>query len=316
MIFTCTQEGCSASFFTKIELRAHLSSHEAREFGCAECGLSFRTRNCLQKHVRIHDASARYQCTHPFCGKVFTRKSNLTRHAKIHSGSKEYRCAFCNKTFTTRSNLTQHEQVHATDKKQKNYTCLVADCGAQFLYFSSLKKHTKSFHKNTFDALYSPGKKTTSSTPGKENNIFSFDISLAQGPVKTEGSEEEEPEVKMDGAAMDISFQGGSDSLRTVTEESFESGDGPIEIPDDTGFAGEDDPFAWLSRSYDIVLPEGREEKKEEVLEEEDDASPGKGRRGLKPYDDFELVKVEFAEPQIELTHGARNSMFWPSDRL
>ena len=114
---------------------------------------------------------------------------------------------------------------------------------------------------------------------------------------------------------MDVSFTGGQGSLRTVTEESFES-EGKIEIPDDPGLGvGEDDPFAWLARSFEVMLPEGREEEKREI-EEDEEASPGKDRRGLKPYDDFGLVRVEFAEPQIDLLQGARQSLFWLHEKI
>ena len=177
MLFTCTHPNCSASFYTKQELRSHVVAHETRDFACTECSATFKSRNNLLKHGRIHDEARRYPCPFDDCGKKFSHKSNLKRHIRIHKGTKDFKCEVCSKSFMTRSNLTQHSAVHKTDKTEKNYRCLSADCSATFLYFSSLKKHMKCFHRTAYDAIYTPSPVPLPAPEKKEKKMaFSFDF--------------------------------------------------------------------------------------------------------------------------------------------
>ena len=151
-MFSCDHGPCSASFFSKQELREHRMQHDKRDFECDQCGAAFKERNALNKHQRIHNEFLAFAC--PQCEKKFTHKSNLARHLKIHEGSKEYGCTFCGKRFASRSNLTQHLLVHKPNEEVQQYACNLSDCKKTYRYFASLKKHTRKYHPKHYATMY------------------------------------------------------------------------------------------------------------------------------------------------------------------
>ncbi|XP_070550285.1 zinc finger protein OZF-like [Ptychodera flava] len=107
---------------------------------CTECGKTFKRKNHLQIHHRIHTQTRPYSCKQ--CGKTFTQSSNLNTHLMTHSKIQPYACKVCGRRFSRKDNLQRHRLLHT---KEKPHKC--NDCGKRFSDLGNLKKHYK-VHSN------------------------------------------------------------------------------------------------------------------------------------------------------------------------
>lgn len=83
---TVTCDICQKSFFNKLSLRLHMSSHsKEKRFKCEICDRMFRWENNLKDHVKIHTGDKKFVCR--VCDKAFVQKSTLKQHtARNHPG--------------------------------------------------------------------------------------------------------------------------------------------------------------------------------------------------------------------------------------
>ncbi|XP_075993074.1 uncharacterized protein LOC142987970 [Genypterus blacodes] len=124
---------------------------------CSECGVTFKYKENLQKHLRTHTGllsnsicKTSTQSAHlkdhfkirgkPFscsvCSKHFTQNIGLKRHMRIHTGEKPFICSVCGKNFTISGNLKLHMRIHTGEKP---HSCSV--CGKSFIDNGNLKRH-------------------------------------------------------------------------------------------------------------------------------------------------------------------------------
>ena len=71
-----------------------------KSFACDACKNSFKTKQSLNIHKRIHSGENPYKCD--ICDKRFTQKCHLKQHMLVHSGNKKVQCHFCGKIFLGR----------------------------------------------------------------------------------------------------------------------------------------------------------------------------------------------------------------------
>ncbi|KAG8187886.1 hypothetical protein JTE90_002430 [Oedothorax gibbosus] len=142
--FSCTYEGCTASFSRPDRLRNHLRTHTGeRPFICRypECAKSFGSSQHLRRHEITHESS--FNCTIEGCSEVFKRKDALKKHLdNIHykKQPKLYKCTECDKQFNKHSWLQSHMYKHTGTFP---YICQTEGCGKGFLLPSKLKRHMK-----------------------------------------------------------------------------------------------------------------------------------------------------------------------------
>ncbi len=122
------------------------SSAEITRYICHICGLSFKTRHNLEKHIKWHKKNKPFTCKS--CYKRFTEKSLLDIHSRVHTGEKPYRCATCHQDFRQYSHLHRHlKRQHRMRLNNENlnenlwYKCDC--CSRTFQYKSKLSRHMK-----------------------------------------------------------------------------------------------------------------------------------------------------------------------------
>ena len=78
-----------------------------RNFICPTCSETFKRRNCLVKHQRIHldiNDQPHFDCE--YCQKKFRTSTALKLHTRIHTGEKPYKCDQCDYASTLNGNLS------------------------------------------------------------------------------------------------------------------------------------------------------------------------------------------------------------------
>ena len=137
---------CSRSFKTKNGIRPHRKIHKAfskktvnhlkfTEGGaqCMICQKHFSSQHYLSNHMKMHSEKS-YKCNH--CEKTFARSTDLKRHEARHTLEKPFQCKFCAKSFALEYLLNKHQKTHVS-----NYHCKY--CGKTCTTPSTLKTHER-----------------------------------------------------------------------------------------------------------------------------------------------------------------------------
>ena len=108
--FKC--DSCEKLFFRKTDLTKHGFLHQPKQFICKDCGASFRHKQALDVHVRIHSGVRPYSC--PQCDLAFTDNSTLKGHLITHTDTKDHVCSVCGKAYKYSKTLKQHMKAHTS----------------------------------------------------------------------------------------------------------------------------------------------------------------------------------------------------------
>ncbi|XP_003730387.2 transcriptional regulator prz1 isoform X2 [Strongylocentrotus purpuratus] len=122
-------------------------------FLCEVCNKVFPLQRLLNRHMKCHSATKRYNCA--FCGKGFNDTFDLKRHVRTHTGVRPYKCEKCGKAFTQRCSLESHlSKVHGEQhrycyKQRRSKIFVCEECGittetADFHY-----DHIKEIHPDS-----------------------------------------------------------------------------------------------------------------------------------------------------------------------
>ena len=135
-----------------------------RPFSCEQCGKKFKTRHCVNIHLRSHGIGGYSWCCEE-CGKTFNQISAYHVHLKVHSNIREFACEDCGMTFKLKHSLKKHQLVH---KAEFGHTCDY--CGKKFKASGKQIHHPQCLvihcYKIPFTALGQPDKPQTTSHRG------------------------------------------------------------------------------------------------------------------------------------------------------
>ena len=115
---------------------ASVDGADSRPHKCTMCTKTFRTKDYLALHQRVHTNERPYLCR--ICGMAFRQSNHLVSHIRIHTGEKPHQCATCGKAFAKKVNLDDHEHTHQPGRP---FVCDA--CGQSFRGRSSLNKHRR-----------------------------------------------------------------------------------------------------------------------------------------------------------------------------
>ncbi|XP_068086397.1 zinc finger protein 302-like [Anabrus simplex] len=103
-------------------------------YSCAECKITFKQCETMEKHKLIHSQVKPYSCLH--CNQTFFLWDHLIRHLKEHRITIRFSCKVCNKSFSRKIGLKEHMASHSLIKL---FSCTV--CGSRFACRSSMYRH-------------------------------------------------------------------------------------------------------------------------------------------------------------------------------
>lgn len=114
----CVCELCGKRFNDNGTLKTHrlLIHIKDRKFKCVICNQSFALKPTLDKHIRRHmrreNGEKEFTCDR--CGMKYRDKSSLNRHiTSKHSGvALKAQCELCGKAYTSTTNLLKHKRAH------------------------------------------------------------------------------------------------------------------------------------------------------------------------------------------------------------
>ena len=151
MTITCSWPGCDfkvTDIRYKARLDAHMNEHNGiKPFVCEHvgCGLSFTSKENLQKHFRrLHESKA-FICDYEGCGQRFQRRYRLIEHMSRHTGEYRYECVECHKKFVKRDTMNQHmDRMHKV--LDQPLVCQIDNCGKEFVTYMAFKVHQMKVH--------------------------------------------------------------------------------------------------------------------------------------------------------------------------
>ena len=95
---------CGRCFYSSVELKAHMDTHKQEKLSCTDCGYQTKSKNCLNSHLKKHEAGEMYTCDE--CGKQHSSKTHLNSHKRrTHNKTLAYQCSICGEKGFTKIGL-------------------------------------------------------------------------------------------------------------------------------------------------------------------------------------------------------------------
>ncbi|KAA0200013.1 hypothetical protein HAZT_HAZT002712 [Hyalella azteca] len=108
-----------------------------RPFVCSLCFKSFKRKDHLLIHVKIHTGDKPFVCTQ--CGNKFAQRTHLRNHMTKHSEVRAHACSICGKRFKRKDSLRMHEKIHRIGGLTAITSESALTCGVCGEHFPSLE---------------------------------------------------------------------------------------------------------------------------------------------------------------------------------
>lgn len=106
------------------------------EFKCKICLKSFKKKEHMTQHMKLHAGLRPFKCNENYCNKAFSRKEHLMRHMVSHTGKKLFHCDICQKFFSRKDNLNKHRRTHTENSNNGGFVCEVCQkCFVVKMYY-------------------------------------------------------------------------------------------------------------------------------------------------------------------------------------
>lgn len=112
---------------------------------CSTCGMQFKRKSHLMRHIKIHTDERAFECTVEGCDRKFRRLDHMKNHLNTHSPTK-HECMYCGQTYcradTLRSHIKARHSEMAHQNEERAVICPEEHAANEFKYESN-NMHTE-----------------------------------------------------------------------------------------------------------------------------------------------------------------------------
>ncbi|XP_059620480.1 transcription factor Sp2 isoform X2 [Phlebotomus argentipes] len=169
---------------------------------CDTCGKTFKRKEHLIQHLKLHAGLRPFKCEEVGCNKTFSRKEHLMRHVVSHTGKKMFSCEFCHKFFSRKDNLNKHKRTHSEYVNNGPFYCEI--CQKSFVVKMYYVQHKAMHEKEGTDVTGGDDSKkeageegSTQAANGAGESVAEVEDAAQEGGDQEGGAEEVTGEESM-----------------------------------------------------------------------------------------------------------------------
>ncbi|XP_014665094.1 PREDICTED: zinc finger protein 557-like [Priapulus caudatus] len=114
--YRCTQ--CDFASSLQLAAQAHRQVHPQGCMLCEVCGVAYKDRSTLGKHMQVHDPARPFPCVYADCTLRFKSEVMCRAHVRGHTATGRFSCGYCGYAFNHKHHLTRHlTRIHGVDAR-------------------------------------------------------------------------------------------------------------------------------------------------------------------------------------------------------